>query len=95
MKRRERTLCSPRPFTGEGLGEREWLTLLMLCAVLLLNSCASPPARPKPPPKNLPALLQTCSPSITFNPPTTLRPMTLGAITATVESAGFTCEWEF
>lgn len=71
--------------------------LLMLLAVPLtphlIIGCAS--SHPSKPPKNLPALLATCGPRIAFNPPTTLRPMTLGAITATVESAGFTCEWEF
>lgn len=113
MKRKERTHCSPRPFTGEGLGERanrrisrrpipldrlELFTLLalMLLVVLLLTGC-SPILSPRlnKPPQNLPALLQTCGPRIAFNPPTTLRPITLGAMTATVESVGVTCEWEF
>lgn len=73
--------------------------LLMLLAVPLtphlIISCASPPPRPSKPPKNLPALLQTCGPSLQFNPPPTLRPITRGAMTATVESVGVTCEWEF
>lgn len=71
--------------------------LLMLLAVPLtphlIIGCTNP--RPSPPPKNLPALLQTCGPSLQFNPPPTLLPITRGAMTATVESVGVTCEWEF
>lgn len=104
---------SPRPFTGEGPGERAvrrisrrpnpldrlelfTLLMLMLLVVLLLTGCfpgLSP--RLNKPPRNLPALLQTCGPSIQFNLPPTLRPITRGAMTATVESVGVTCEWEF
>ena len=108
MKRRERAHCSPRPFTGEGLGERAMrgvcrypilgrlmLLMLALLTLHLLDGCASLSPRPSRPPQNLLALLQACGPSIQFNPKTTLRPMTLGAMAATVESVGVTCKWEF